>query len=69
MDKLEEAQPGDLVFFDDKEEIVHVGLLLNNETVIHASGKVRIDPIDRKGIIHAQSGKRTYRLKAIRRYW
>lgn len=69
VNKLEEAHPGDLVFFDDKEEIVHVGLLLNKETVVHASGKVRIDPIDRKGIIHAQSGKRTYRLKAIRRYW
>lgn len=69
VDKLADAQPGDLVFFDDKEEIVHVGILLNKETVIHASGKVRIDPIDKKGIIHAQTGKRTYRLKAIRRYW
>ncbi len=69
VDKLADAQPGDLVFFDDKEEIVHVGVLLNKETVIHASGKVRIDPIDKKGIIHAQTGKRTYRLKAIRRYW
>jgi len=69
VENLNEAQPGDLVFFDDKEEIVHVGILLNKETVIHASGKVRIDPIDKKGIIHGQTGKRTYRLKAIRRYW
>ena len=69
VESLSEAQPGDLVFFDDKEEIVHVGILLNKETVIHASGKVRIDPIDKKGITHAQTGKRTYRLKAIRRYW
>ncbi len=69
VDALNEAHPGDLVFFDDKDEIVHVGLLLNKETVIHASGKVRIDPIDKKGIIHAQTGKRTYKLKAIRRYW
>lgn len=69
VETLAEARTGDLVFFDDKEAIVHVGLLLNPETVIHASGKVRIDPIDKKGIIHAQTGKRTYRLKAIRRYW
>lgn len=69
VESLTEAKPGDLVFFDDKEEIVHVGILLNPETIIHASGKVRIDPIDKKGIIHAQTGKRTYRLKAIRRYW
>lgn len=69
VESLNEAKPGDLVFFDDKEEIVHVGILLNKETVIHASGKVRIDPIDKKGIINGQTGKRTYRLKAIRRYW
>lgn len=69
VESITEARTGDLVFFDDKEAIVHVGLLLNPETVIHASGKVRIDPIDKKGIIHAQTGKRTYRLKAIRRYW
>ena len=69
VDNINEAQPGDLVFFDDKEEIVHVGILRNKETVIHASGKGRVDPIDKKGIIHAQTGKRTYRLKAIRRYW
>ncbi len=67
--KLMEAQSGDLVFFDDKEEIVHVGILLNNETVIHASGKVRMDLIDKKGIINSETGKRTYQLKAIRRYW
>ncbi|MBI5372962.1 MAG: C40 family peptidase [Sphingobacteriales bacterium] len=67
--KLSEAHTGDLVFFDDREEIVHVGILLNAETVIHASGKVRIDPIDKKGITHSETGKRTYRLRAIRRYW
>ena len=67
--KLADASPGDLVFFDDREEIVHVGILLNPETVVHASGRVRIDPIDKKGIINGETGKRTHRLKAIRRYW
>ena len=67
--KLKEAQAGDLVFFDDKDEIVHVGILLNNEQVIHASGKVRIDTIDKKGIINTDTGKRTHQLEAIRRYW
>ena len=66
---LTEASTGDLVFFDDKDEIVHVGLLLNAELVIHAAGKVRIDPLDKKGIINRDSGLRTHRLKAIRRYW
>jgi cell wall-associated NlpC family hydrolase len=64
--KLKDAVCGDLAFFDDKEEIVHVGILLNNEQIIHASGKVRIDTIDKKGIIQADTGKRTHSLRAIR---
>lgn len=67
--KLREAIAGDLAFFDDKEEIVHVGILLNSEQIIHASGKVRIDTIDKKGIINSDTGKRTHQLKAIRRCW
>ena len=67
--KLKDAVAGDLVFFDDNDEIVHVGILLNNEQIIHASGKVRIDTIDKKGIINADTGKRTHRLEAIRRCW
>jgi cell wall-associated NlpC family hydrolase len=67
--KLKEAVCGDLAFFDDKEEIVHVGILLNSEQIIHASGKVRIDTIDKKGIINADTGKRTHYLRSIQRYW
>lgn len=67
--KLKDALTGDLAFFDDKEEIVHVGILLSNEHIIHASGKVRIDMISKKGIINPDTGKRTHRLRAIRRNW
>lgn len=65
--KFSDTLPGDLVFFNNKEEIVHVGILLGEEKIIHASGKVRIDTIDKKGIINADTGKRTLSLKAIRR--
>jgi cell wall-associated NlpC family hydrolase len=67
--KLKEAVGGDLAFFDDKEEIVHVGILLNPEQIIHASGRVRIDTIDKKGIINSDTGKRTHLLRSIKRYW
>ena len=67
--KIKDTIAGDLAFFDDKEEIVHVGILLNNEQIIHASGKVRIDAITKKGIINSDTGKRTHRLRAIRRNW
>lgn len=47
-------QAGDLVFFgrkatqEQKESVTHVGLCLDNEEFIHASGKVRINSLNRK---------------------
>ncbi len=66
--KLEDAQPGDLAFFDDKDEIVHVGILLGADKIIHSAGKVRIDPIDKKGIVNSDTGERTHNLKLIKRF-
>jgi hypothetical protein len=67
--KFSDAQTGDLAFFDNKEDIVHVGILLGDGQIIHSSGKVRIDKIDKKGIINAETGKRMLRLRATRRMW
>jgi hypothetical protein len=67
---LQEAVCGDLAFFDDEEgKIVHVGILLDKEEIIHASGKVRIDKIDNMGIVNVDTGKRTHRLRVIKRYF
>ncbi|HRN47525.1 MAG TPA: C40 family peptidase [Niabella sp.] len=66
---LVEAQRGDLAFFDDKDEIVHVGILLGDDKIIHAAGKVRIDTITEKGIINSDTGKQTHQLKIIKRYY
>jgi gamma-D-glutamyl-L-lysine dipeptidyl-peptidase len=66
---LQESRCGDLAFFDNSEgRITHVGIMLSPETIIHAAGQVRIDPIDNMGIIHAQTGKRTHQLRIIKRY-
>jgi len=67
--KLSDVKTGDLVFFDNKESIVHVGMLLNNGQLIHSSGKVRIDDIDKRSLINSETGKRGWGLKAIRRLW
>ncbi len=66
--KLKDAVCGDLAFFDDKEEIVHVGILLGPEQIIHASGKVRIDAIDKKGIVNGDTGIRSHSLRMIKRF-
>ena len=66
---LEDSQAGDLAFFDNAEgKITHVGILIDNQSIIHSSGMVRIDPVDNNGIIHADNGKRTHTLRMIRRY-
>jgi gamma-D-glutamyl-L-lysine dipeptidyl-peptidase len=69
VDKLQNSSCGDLAFFHDDEEIVHVGIILSKTEIIHAAGKVRIDQIDKKGIINSDTGKRTHRLKIVRRYF
>lgn len=67
---LQEAHCGDLAFFDNAEgKITHVGILLNDHEIIHASGKVRIDKIDNFGIINTDTGKRTHSLRIIKRYF
>lgn len=65
--KLEDALPGDLAFFDNGESIVHTGILMGDGNIIHAQGSVRVDQITAKGIINRETGKRTARLRAIRR--
>jgi cell wall-associated NlpC family hydrolase len=67
--KLKESQRGDLAFFNDKDEIVHVGILLGDGRIIHSSGKVRIDQIDKKGIINSDTGHYTHDLRLIKRCW
>lgn len=66
---LQEAVTGDLAFFDNEEgRITHVGILLDAATIIHSSGKVRIDKIDNMGIIRSDTGERTHRLRLIKTY-
>lgn len=66
---LEEAVCGDLAFFDNEAGfITHVGIMLNNHQIIHASGRVRIDTIDNAGIISSDTGIRTHRLRVVKRY-
>lgn len=64
---IEESQPGDLAFFDNKEgDITHVGILLQNHFILHAHGKVRIDRIDQTGIFNAELQTHSHKLRLIK---
>lgn len=65
---LSEAKSGDIAFFEnEKNKIVHVGILLSDKTIIHASGKVRIDTIDKIGIFNEELQQHTHHLNVIKR--
>lgn len=63
---IEEAEEGDLAFFDNNEgNITHVGIILSNNRIIHASGKVRIDKLDHQGIYNQEKRGYSHRLRLI----
>lgn len=65
---LSEAQSGDIAFFENKEHrIIHVGILLSRNMIIHASGKVRIDTIDETGIFNMELNTYTHYLCKVKR--
>ena len=68
VDFLVAAQAGDLAFFDNEEgRITHVGIMLSNSEIIHASGKVKIDRIDDQGIFANDQNKYTHKLRIVKR--
>lgn len=72
VDFLQEASCGDVAFFsNDEGRIVHVGLLLDPASILHAtetSGRAVIDRIDPEGIISVNLKRRTHKLRTIKRY-
>lgn len=65
---IEESEPGDLAFFDNEEgNIIHVGIMMDDNYIIHASGKVRIDRLDHLGIYNAETNRHTHKLRVIKK--
>ena len=73
---LKSAQTGDLVFFDhDDGRISHVGIILQSSisdpespiSLIHCSGRVKVEELDEKGIFSVEKGDYSHHLVQIRR--
>jgi cell wall-associated NlpC family hydrolase len=61
-----ERRSGDLTFFNNDEgRIIHVGILKDERTILHAAGEVALDTLTEEGIW--RDGKRTHALDFIRR--
>ncbi len=64
---FEDIAINDLVFFAKNDKINHVGIALGNGSIIHASGRVRIDTLQEKGIFNASQQRITHLFAAARR--
>ncbi|TDM00107.1 MAG: hydrolase Nlp/P60 [Flavobacteriaceae bacterium] len=62
-----EAMAGDLAFFENPQgKIIHVGIMLEDQKIIHAHGKVRVDPIDDTGIFNHELNRYTHKLRFVK---
>lgn len=65
---IEESEPGDLAFFDNSEGIIdHVGIIMDNNYIIHSHGKVRLDRLDHSGIFSTEANTYTHSLRVIKK--
>ena len=65
---IEESEPGDLAFIDNEEgDIIHVGMILADNHIIHCYGKVRIDRLDQSGIYNVDTKRHTHNLRVMKR--
>ncbi len=65
---FEEREVGDIAFFHNASgKITHVGILLENNKIIHASGFVKIDTLTEEGIICHETQQITHLLNCVKR--
>ncbi|MCB0576185.1 MAG: C40 family peptidase, partial [Saprospiraceae bacterium] len=68
VDFMEQCQSGDLAFFDNgRGQVTHVGIILPDCHIIHASGKVRVDKLDHFGIFNRELNRYTHQLRIVKR--
>lgn len=65
---FDDRQAGDLVFFiNSKQKVHHVGILINENEIIHAHGFVRIDDLTAQGIKRRTDDVLSHKFHSIKR--
>ncbi len=69
VETVSDAAPGDLAFFANSQgRIVHVGILLENQQILHAHGRVRTDLLDDTGIYQVAADRYSHALAFLKRF-
>lgn len=64
---IDESLPGDFAFFSDASGMIaQVGIILENQRVIHAWGQVRVDYFDEIGIYDQLNNSYTHKLMFVK---
>lgn len=64
-----ETTIGDLAFFENKKgKITHVGIVLEKNKIIHASGRVKVESLNNEGIYSKELKKQTHKLNCVKRF-
>lgn len=67
---FEDRRAGDILFFvNDKGKVHHVGILLDEDIILHAAGYVRQDRLDETGIFRVDFEEYTHKLHSIKRWF
>ena len=67
---VSQTRIGDVAFFENADgRIIHVGIMLENQQIIHAHGEVRIDTLDHYGIYNLQRKRYSHKLRLIKRFF
>jgi gamma-D-glutamyl-L-lysine dipeptidyl-peptidase len=68
VNNFREGVAGDLAFFKNGEgKITHVGIVLPDGRILHASGRVRVDRLTEDGIFQLDNGEKTHTFSHLRR--
>ncbi len=65
---FDEALPGDLAFFAEKGgNVNHVGVIMDDDRLIHVHGQVRVDKLTEEGALNPDTKVYSHMLHSIRR--
>ena len=65
-DAYQQVEYGEALDFVEEAK-GHVGIMLDDQKIIHAHGKVRIDELDSVGVFNKEQNKHTHKLRIIKR--
>lgn len=69
VDFVQEAQYGDVAFFDNEEgRINHVGIVVDDRMIVHAAECTKLSRLDHQGIFDLEKEEYSHKLRIIKRY-